>query len=103
MKKTVLMLGILALVGACKDKVRQEYIANVPVYTDYEAFRSVGGYEAARPIGQKGNIYFKDDFLFMVEPNEGIHFIDNSNPSSPVQAGFLKIWGATGMSIKFKH
>ena len=39
----------------------------------------------------------------MVEPNEGIHFIDNSNPSSPVQAGFLKIWGATGMSIKFKH
>lgn len=100
MKKTVLMLCILGLLGACKDKVRQEYIANVPVYTDYETFRSVGGYEAARPISQKGNIYFKDDFLFMVEPNEGIHFIDNSNPSSPVQAGFLKIWGATGMSIK---
>lgn len=100
MKKTVLMLGILAFLGACKDKVKLEYITNVPVYTDYESFRSVGGYEAARPIGQKGNIYFKDDFLFMVEPNEGIHFIDNSNPSSPVQAGFLKIWGATGMSIK---
>ncbi len=94
------MLGILALLGACKDKIRQEYIANVPVYTDYDSFRAVGGFESARPISKKGNIYFKDDFLFMVEPNEGVHFIDNSSPSAPLQTGFLKVWGATGMSIK---
>ncbi len=36
----------------------------------------------------------------MVEPDKGIHFIDNTNPSTPIQTGFLNIWGATGMSIK---
>lgn len=100
MKKIVLLLSVGAFLGACKDKMRHEYILNNPVYTDYETFRSSGGYEAPHVINQKGTIYFKDNFLFMVEPDKGIHFIDNSNPSNPVQTGFLNIWGATGMAIK---
>lgn len=100
MKKGLLLIGILVFLGSCKDKVYEKYMANVPVYTDYEVFRSTGGFEAARPIEQQGNIYFKDGYLFLVEPDKGIHFIDNTNPVSPVQTGFLNVWGATGMAIK---
>lgn len=100
MKKLVLALGIIALLASCKDKVYTKYFAHVPVYTDYETFRSTGGFEGPRDIEQQGNIYFKDHFLFMVEPDKGIHFIDNSNPSSPQQIGFLSVWGATGMAIR---
>lgn len=75
-------------------------MANVPVYTDYATFRNSGGFEAARPIENKGNIYFKDGYLFLVEPDKGIHFIDNTNPSAPKQTGFLNVLGATGMAIK---
>lgn len=100
MKNTFWILGIFIIFSSCKDKIQQKYMANSPVYTDYETFRNSGGFEAARSIEQQGNIYFKDDFLFMVEPDKGIHFIDNTNPSAPVQTGFLNVWGATGMSIK---
>ena len=100
MKKVALIIAAIAFLGACKDKVERRYISNVPVYTDYETFRSSGGFESARSIENQGNIYIKDDFLFMVEPDKGIHFINNSNPSSPSQTGFLNVWGATGMSIK---
>lgn len=100
MRKAIFFIGVLTILGSCKDKIRQEYVANVPVYTDYETFRATGGFESARSITQKGNIYIKDDFLFMVEPDKGIHFINNSNPAAPVQTGFLNVWGATGMAIK---
>lgn len=100
MKNIIWVLGIVVLISSCKDKVHQKYIANSPVYTDYETFRNSGGFEASRSIEQQGNIYFKDGFLFMVEPDKGIHFIDNTNPSAPIQKGFLNIWGATGMAIK---
>ncbi len=100
MKKATLFFGLILVLTACQDKIKQRYIANVPVYTDYTTFRTGGGFEGARSIEKQGNIYFKDNFLFMVEPDKGIHFIDNANPSSPVQTGFLNIQGATGMAIK---
>ncbi len=100
MRRGIIFIGIIFLLGACKDKIEQRYISNVPVYTDYESFRELGGFESSRMIEQKGNIYFKDNYLFMVEPDKGIHFIDNSNPSSPSQTGFLNVWGATGMAIR---
>lgn len=100
MKKVIMMLGIILSLGACQDKVYQKYMAHVPIYTDYETFRSTGGFGPAEMIEEKGNIYFKDGYLFLVEPDKGIHFIDNTNPASPVQTGFLSVWGATGMAIQ---
>ena len=75
-------------------------MANVPVYMDYETFRASVKYESPRAIQQPGNIYKKDNYLLIVEPNEGIHFINNANPSAPQQVGFLKVLGCTGMSMK---
>lgn len=100
MKKLGLFLGVVFALTACKDKIQKRYMANVPVYTDYETFRATGGFEAPRSMEKQGNIYFKDSYLFMVEPDKGIHFIDNTNPSSPLNVGFLNVWGATGMAIK---
>ena len=70
------------------------------MYTSYETFRSSGGFESPRAIDKMGNIYFKDNYLFVVEPDKGIHFIDNANPSTPIQKGFLNVWGAGNMAIK---
>ena len=55
-------IGLILLMGwtasACKDKVRYRYTASTPVYTDYETFRSVGGWEAPKTIEKWGNIYY---------------------------------------------
>jgi hypothetical protein len=54
-------------------------------------------------IKNHGNIYKKDQFLLIIEENEGIHFIDNSNPTAPLQVGFLKIIGCTGIAMKDEY
>jgi len=100
MKKTTLFLALITLLSACHDKVTQHYWSCVPVYTDYETFRENPEFKAPQPISKNGNIYIIENNLFVIEPDAGIHFIDNSNPSSPVNIGFLNIIGCTGMSIK---
>jgi hypothetical protein len=46
-----------------------------------------------------GKIYFKDNYIFIVEELKGIHVYDNSNPSSPVNKAFVKIPGVVDISI----
>jgi len=107
MKKiSLLIIAVSLAVVGCKDKQFQKYTANVPVYTDFETFRATLGtvqYEAAKDIEQKGNIYFKDNFLFILDNFEGIHILDNSNPASPVNKGYYAITGITGMSIQDQY
>lgn len=107
MKKISLLIFACALVmTSCKDKQFQKYTANVPIYTDFETFRSTLGtvqYQDAREIEQKGNIYFKDNFLFILDNYKGIHIMDNSNPSAPVNKGYYALTGITGISIKNQY
>lgn len=99
MKKIAFLLFSLVLLAAC-DKTTNKYYMCEPVYTDTVTFRTPAQFEAPRSIKKDGRIYFKDDYLFVVEPNEGIHFINNSDPSNPVVEGFLNVMGASGLSIR---
>ncbi|WP_124979435.1 LVIVD repeat-containing protein [Nonlabens xiamenensis] len=47
-----------------------------------------------------GKIYIKDDFLFVIEKDMGIHVYDNSNRNTPVPKFFIAIGGITDISIK---
>ena len=93
-----ILLAIIAL-SSC-DKAINKFKSYEPVYTDAETFRAPATFESPRSITNDGNIYFMGDHLFVVEPNLGIHFIDNSDPHNPQNVGFLNIMGASGLSIK---
>ncbi|MFD1553099.1 hypothetical protein DNU06_12275 [Putridiphycobacter roseus] len=107
MKNVIGTLLVLVFVfTACKDKQFQKYTANVPVYTDFETFRAGLGtvkYESAKTIAQKGNIYFKDNYLFILDNFEGIHIIDNTNPKAPINKAYYAITGITGIVIKNQY
>ncbi|MDX1348930.1 MAG: hypothetical protein R3279_01720 [Putridiphycobacter sp.] len=107
MKKiSFIVFALSFLVVGCKDKQFQKYTANVPVYTDFEEFRTTLGtvkYESAKTIEQKGNIYFKDNFLFILDNFDGIHIIDNSNPAAPINKGYYAITGVTGIAINNQY
>ena len=47
-----------------------------------------------------GKIYIKDNYLFINEKYKGIHVIDNTDPSNPKKAGFLRIPGCIDMAVK---
>lgn len=92
-----------------KDKVHTEthtetytytYTINMPVYeSKSEIFKSING-PANTAIEHAGKIYIKGNFIYLNEVNKGIHIIDNSNPSSPVQVAFLSIPGNLDIAIK---
>ena len=46
-----------------------------------------------------GKIYYKDNYIFIIEELKGIHVFDNTNPSSPVKKVFVKLPGVVDMSI----
>ena len=96
----ILSLTIVLMMSGCKDKVYRKYMANSPIYTSYEEFRNSIKFESPHNITTKGQIYIKDSYLFVTDPHKGIHVIDNSNPASPNNIGFIKIIGNTGFVIK---
>ena len=95
--------GITLLFSACiKDTLKQ-----TKTYTIYSAvykqksdvLASVNG-NATEPVEHAGKIYIKGNYIYLNEVNQGIHIIDNSNPSSPLQIAFLSIPGNLDIAIK---
>lgn len=55
---------------------------------------------AAKPLSNPGKIYIKDQYLFIVEPNLGVHVIDNQDPAAPVPLVFISIPGTYDVAVK---
>lgn len=99
------LLAIAAMVllfAACTKNTRktQTYTIYSPVYASKaQVLASINGI-ASQPIEHAGKLYIKDNFIYLNEVNKGIHIIDNSNPSLPVQIAFLSIPGNLDIAIK---
>ena len=89
----------LPLFFSCEDATYKEYTGNAPVYMTFEELRSPVSTEQDVDLINPGKIYFKDDYIFIVEELKGIHVFDNSNPSSPVKKTFLKVPGTVDIAI----
>ena len=114
--RTSLLLGCLIAVGgtlclpAClKDRIKESfgqdsvtvntriYIANYVVKS--AVLDSING-SAAQPIVQPGQLYINGSYIYLNEMNAGIHIIDNSDPTHPVQKAFLNIPGNQNIAIR---
>ncbi|MCP4553196.1 MAG: hypothetical protein GY834_14420 [Bacteroidetes bacterium] len=102
MKKQIYYLIILTAIAlnACTDKISEIFIANSPIYMSYEELRSSIKQVESQELIKPGKMYFKDDYIFIVEQMKGIHVIDNSNPSSPQNISFIEIPGTVDIAIK---
>ncbi len=70
-----------------------------PVYLEGQDWQAVIA-KPAQPIARLGKMYYKDNHLFVVESNRGIHVFDNANPANPEAIGFIEIWGCNDVAIK---
>ena len=97
-----LFLGILSFYS-CKDKVDETitYKINEPVFLAADQFRSsVKVTNVPVPITKQGKICFYQGYLFISEPEKGIHIVDNRNPSIPTSVGFIELMGNADLAIK---
>lgn len=97
--KIVPFLLFYALLIACEDSSYREYKGNAPVYMSYEELRSAVVVEEEADLVNPGKIYFKDNYIFIIEEFKGIHIYDNSNPASPVKKSFINVPGIADMVI----
>jgi len=105
MKKISILFILLSviLLNACYTEEGKDYEGKVmgykPIYSSYETIRKVSLTDA-RPIRQSGKIYVKDGYLYVVEPNAGIHVINNFDQKNPKAERFINIPGNIDMAIK---
>ena len=87
-------------VSSCKDKYIEIFVANSPIYMSYKTLRESVKQMDARALENPGKIYFKDNYIFVVEKMSGIHIINNSDPSNPENLTFIEIPGNVDIAIK---
>lgn len=101
--KIIPILSILTVISlflpSCEDSTYKEYMGYSPVYLPYKDLRSAVKMESSTDMKNPGKIYFKDNYIFIVEELTGIHVYDNTNPSSPVNKAFVKLPGVVDISV----
>jgi hypothetical protein len=98
----VVTAGFLSLSGCLRDTVTetQKYTILTPVYTlKSTVLASING-DPGTAIVQPGQLYLKGSFIYVNDVSKGIHIIDNSDPSHPVQTAWLNIPGNTSIAIR---
>lgn len=91
----IIICSLLVMSSCKKDKCVQTmtYTTYVPVYMSYADMRNAVKTGPAQPLKNPGKIYLKGNYIFINEVNQGIHVIDNTNPSSPQNIAFISIPG----------
>ena len=92
----------LGYLTGCTDKCEETrtFRRYVPVTFTLREIREGVRTEAARTLQKPGKIYTKGGYLFINELKEGIHLIDNRNPSAPQLVAFLRIPGNGDMAVR---
>ncbi len=70
-----------------------------PVLMAYEEFRKPINIMPPRPIAVDGRMVLYKNNLYINDPDVGSHVCDDSDPSKPIDVGFLPIVGSQEFSI----
>lgn len=102
MKKYIIysVLFTALLTTGCEDRITEIFTGNSPVYMSYEDLRQTIKQTDARELVNPGKLYFKDNYIFIVETMKGIHIIDNADPTNPENISFIEILGIADIAVK---
>lgn len=90
----------LFLTDCDKEKCTRAYTLYTPIYNTLTQVRANMKSNPAQAIKTPGKIYIYGNYIFLNESNEGIHIIDNSQPSAPRNLAFITIPGNIDMAVK---
>lgn len=98
----LLNLTIVGLSSCLQDSCESEahYVRYDPVYVPAEVFRTDIRPEGPRALERTGKIYTYQQYLFINEPEKGIHLFDNSDPKNPLAMAFLDIPGNVDLAVQ---
>ncbi|RZL37158.1 MAG: hypothetical protein EOO96_05560 [Pedobacter sp.] len=96
-----LLVFAFGLLMQCKKNGGETLeLIQIAKYMPVQEMRSLEvGITKPFPVKKTGKIYIYKDYLFINEPNKGIHIYNNANPSAPVNTAFLQIPGNVDLAI----
>lgn len=103
------LLCILTIFISCEwdsSSVNEEYVEVVYMTPVYETASSIADQiviEEPKEQSSLGKIISYQDYVFVNEPMEGIHVVDNSSPSNPQSLSFISVPGNLDMAIIEDH
>jgi len=98
---SLLFLASTIIFSSCnQDNCYDTYIQFEPVYMSLNELRQDIQMTGPQEMEKTGKIYLYQKYLFINEPDEGVHIFDNSDPSSPVNLGFLEIPGNGDIAVR---
>jgi len=104
MKKLLFLFSVsLLALTACNDVVTEmvTYKVNEPIFMATETFRnSVKVSKTPHTIGGIGKMCFYNNYLYISEPQKGIHIINNTDPANPQSVGFIELLGNADLAIR---
>src|ERR1035437_5595845 len=92
--------SILLLNGCLKDTGTVQYYTYTPVYKTTAQIRAEIKSNTPQPITNPAKMCVLGNTIFLVETEKGIHIIDNTNPSSPVNKAFITIPGNEDITVQ---
>ncbi|MCH6201472.1 hypothetical protein MMU07_17965 [Aquiflexum sp. LQ15W] len=98
----VLAFMMFLVLPSCHDEVTNTYTYKtiIPVYLQMSTVREADIIiEPGKELDNPGKIYIYEDYLFINEPQKGIHILDNSNPADPKNLNFINIPGNVDLAI----
>jgi hypothetical protein len=96
----LVLAGVVWLL-TCSDVEPNSYNTYIPIFMERaELEKSVFMVNGTRDMEHPGKIWVKDDRIYVNEKYKGVHIIDNSNPTSPRQVGFIMAPGCLDIAIK---
>jgi len=103
--KIPLAMVALLMLSACPNLILHDDDDTVssaarPVYLSYEELRSAVAVEAERTVRDIGRIYLFGNYFFLNDRNSGVHIFNNTDPTSPLNEGYINIPGNTELAIR---
>ena len=82
-----------------KEHCTHTYTLYKPIYKTLSEVRANMKSNPAQALVSPGKIYIFGNYIFLNEANEGIHIIDNSQPSAPKNIAFISIPGNLDLAV----
>ncbi len=101
-----IILGTLAIslsLTSCLDDICDEtrtFIQYNPIYSGYDQIRIDIVAEGPRELKNPGKLYSYENYLLINEISEGLHIVNNEDPSNPIIEAFIPIPGNVDMAVK---
>lgn len=97
----LLLLTTLVVFTQCKKNGDEFELIQIAKPIAVQDMRKLTvGITAPVKAKKTGKIYIYNDYLFVNEPNKGIHIYNNANPNAPVNIAFLQIPGNVDLAIQ---